>query len=95
MLPTPTGWLFGLPAPDMPGRKPGAAGVQAKACFALVFGIDCSVIDRQSRLRLARIAVIFQGEEAGMNIRQGPSYPVRDMFHMRSRRGELDAGGDQ
>jgi hypothetical protein len=35
--------------------------VQARACRALAVGIDCSVTDRQSRSRLARIAVIFQG----------------------------------
>ena len=35
--------------------------MRAKACFPLVFGIDCSGIDRQSRSRLARIAVIFRG----------------------------------
>ena len=38
-----------------------AAGVRESTCFALVFGIDCLVIDRQFRSRLAWIAVMFQG----------------------------------
>jgi hypothetical protein len=35
--------------------------VRDRDCLAFVFGIYCSVIDRQSRSRLARIAVIFRG----------------------------------
>lgn len=53
--------------------------VRARSCFALLFGINCPVIDRHSRSGLARIAVIFWGGGSQNEHKAGIRSP--DMFH--------------